>query len=346
MSLNAMGWSAFFESNTTDTSKIARVTAIFRSHISARTSEKEINLYYTGQPIESLAVGDWVTISPEFIDEQNKTAAVILSVLDRKSKLARIDNDEEQVLAANVDRVFIVTSANQDFNIKRLQRYLVLVKEGGSQPVIILSKVDLTEDPCQLIDTLSSQLKTEVIATSTVENIGRDAILMLMPEGSTSVFVGSSGVGKSTLVNFLMGHHQQKIREIRYDDDKGKHTTTTRQLFSIPGYGMIIDTPGLRAVQVYGSETSLQDTFPEISQRLSQCRFSDCQHETEPGCAIQSALESGELSLKDWESYLKLLKEIKYSIRKTDKQEMSNSKRRWKSIHKNVRAKRKFEDRE
>lgn len=340
-----MGWSSHFSSGQeTDTSTIARIIAVHRSHMRGVREQGEINLYLPGNTETLPTVGDWVSITPEFEDEQGEPAAIVQKVLDRKSSLARWTSSGRQIMAANLDSVFIVTSANEDFSINRLQRFLLLCQEGGCAPIAVVSKTDLHEDPKGLIDDLRKKLGIPVIGTTLTTGEGVDQIQELMPPGSTSVFVGSSGVGKSSLVNTLLGESVQIVQDIREDDGKGRHTTTSRHLFQVPGYGLIIDTPGLREVQVFGSDEAIEETFPKIAALAERCRFADCNHETEPGCAIQEALESGDLDASEWENFTKLQKEAAYVRRKEDKAEMANSKKRWKDINVMMRKKKRFED--
>lgn len=348
MNLYKLGWSDLFQIEEGEKVNLSRVIAVHRSHLRAITVNGEVNIHYSGGYTEPVAVGDWIIMTPPFVDEQNQPAALIKQLVPRKSKISRVAagaHVEEQVIAANIDNVFIVTSVNQDLNVNRLKRFILLVKEGGAKPIVILSKSDLTEDVYKIINSLSEQLGGDIaiIPTSSLNKSGIENVLSLMPEGSTSVFVGSSGVGKSSMVNFLLGKDIQVVKEIREDDAKGRHATTARQMFFIANGGMIIDTPGIREVSVFGSEDSLAETFSDVDSLLLKCKFSDCTHTSEPGCAILDALDSGELEQKQWDNFLKLQKEIAFNNRKMDKVEMSNSKKKWKQIHLDYKARKKFE---
>ncbi|MEZ4873127.1 MAG: ribosome small subunit-dependent GTPase A [Bdellovibrionales bacterium] len=344
MDLSMLGWSSFSEKYEGDIKSVARVLAVHRSHLLARTEDKEINLYLSGYIDEPPCVGDWVTITPEFEDEQGRPAAIVRSILERKSEMARWMGNNKQVMAANVDQAFIVTSANQDLNINRLHRFLLLIKRGGISPIIILSKIDLIENADEQIKTVSAKLKVPVIGTSMITNLGIENVLELMPLGSTSLFVGSSGVGKSSLVNRLLGSDVQLVQEIRSDDDKGRHTTTGRELFFIPNGGMVIDSPGVREVQVFGGLDEMGEVFPEIEAYVNSCRFNNCRHESEPGCAIQEALQSGDLDAKEWENFLKLRREMEFVQRKTNKVASSNAKKRWRNINMAMRKRKKLKE--
>lgn len=289
-------------------------------------------------------MGEWFVFDKCFTDEQNKPAVIIESLIQRMSKIARVSpgkTSEEQIIAANVTYAFIVTSANSDKNIKRLHRYLLLAKEGGVTPIILLSKVDLVEAYASLVKELRHTLKdTEVIALNVNGGIGVEKIKekeKVCRQGVTTVFIGSSGVGKSTLVNALLGEAHQEINTIRQGDEKGKHTTTSRELFFLPCGSMIIDTPGIREIQVFGKEESLGSTFVDIDSLSKTCRFSDCTHTSEPGCAVLDAAKNGQLDEETLQSYHKLLKEMHYSNQQMNKRFSSNKKHKWKKVSKSIR---------
>ena len=338
MNLKSLGWSSFGYTDDIDIKAIARITAVHRSHLEAAKDDKKLNIHLSGGLETQPVVGDWVVTTPEFVDEQGKTAAVAREVLKRESIFARWTDSGEQAFAANINTVFIVTSANQDFNYNRLHRYVLLVQKGGAKPVVVLSKADLSDSSCQLAQEIRQKLKVEVIAASSLNGTGLDELLTMMPIGSTSVFVGSSGVGKSSLVNKLLGEEIKLTRAIREDDAKGRHTTTARQLVEVASHGVIIDTPGIREVQVFGGNDDVASTFPYIDELTQACRFGDCQHQSEPGCAILEALESGALDETEWQSYLKLQKEVAHVQRKQNKADMANAKKRWKEISQFARA--------
>ena len=333
MNLESLGWSEAFQAYNSQIDSVARIVAVHRSHLRAITLSGEINIHYSSGFTQALAVGDWVLIDSLFVDDQGDPAALVKELIPRKSKISRVvggDQSEEQIMAANVDTAFVVTSINQDFNISRLQRYLVLIRKGGATPVIVLSKTDLKSSYIPIIKDLKDKLDKDILilATSVVNKTGIDQLKDLVGAGSTSVFIGSSGVGKSSLVNFLLGQDIQLVKAIREDDDKGKHTTTSRQMFFIPNSGMIIDTPGIRDVSVFGAEDNLSDTFSDIEELTTQCKFSDCKHMTEPGCAIRQALETQQLEQKRWDNYNKLAKEIAFNNKKMSKKNSSNTKKR------------------
>lgn len=265
------------------------------------------------------AVGDWVLL--DRLDDQSGNA-IILKVLQRKSKLSRKvagKRFDEQIIATNIDTIFITMSVNNDFNIRRLERYLTIVWESMAVPVILLTKIDL----CQNIDDKMLEIEevspgVDLIVTSAITGDGIENITRYLGPGKTVAFVGSSGVGKSSIINYLKGETIMAVKDLR-NDDKGRHTTTHRQLVPMSSGGVIIDTPGMREIQIMDVEASLEKTFTDVEVLAKNCKFNNCQHQSEPGCAINEALEDGTLDRSRWENYIKMKKEIDYFIRKTDK---------------------------
>ncbi len=297
---------------------IARVTEQHRDlykvvseygEIDARVSGKFA--YHTNDQTSFPAVGDWVMI--DRLDGSTGNA-VIHHILRRKSVLARQSAGPEnagQVIAANIDTIFICMSLNADFNIRRIERYLTIAWDSMATPVIVLTKSDLCIDlPQKLNDIASVSMGAEVITCSSENGNGFDEINAYIGQGKTIAFVGSSGVGKSTLINRLMGQDVLATRAIREDDAKGRHTTTHRQLLLLPNGGIVIDTPGMRELQIYTG--NLSKTFEDIEEIAARCKFGNCSHGAEPGCAIREAIENGTLSEKRFESYQKLQREVSY----------------------------------
>lgn len=241
----------------------------------------------------------------------------IIRTLPRRTFFSRRDPTPgrgEQAVASNFDYVFIMQSLNQDFNVKRLERYLTLAWQSGAAPVVILTKADLVEEYSPYIRMVESLgTGVPVYSVSSKTGAGLDALNSYMAKGKTVVFLGSSGVGKSSLVNALAGEDIMAVNEIREDDSKGRHTTTHRQLILLNNGAMIIDTPGMRELGMWDVSSGLGEAFSDVEQYLGKCKFSDCKHQTEPGCAIQEAIAKGELSPHRWESYLRLQSEAKYS---------------------------------
>ena len=277
--------------------------------------------YYAGDEIFPTA-GDFVRI--DYIENGDSR---ILATLPRKTVFTRREPGpvpREQAVAANFDYVFILQSINHDFNPKRLERYLTLAWQSGATPVILLTKADLTEDYWDYlteVERVASGVNTHVVSAKTGQGLPR--LNAYLQPGKTVVFLGSSGVGKSSLVNALAGKQIMAVSEIREDDSKGRHTTTHRQLLMLPNGTMVIDTPGMRELGMWEVDQGLGDAFTDVEKFMGKCRFSDCRHQREPGCAIRAALEAGELDSGRWESYKKLKEEA------VDREEMLRRKRQW-----------------
>lgn len=261
-------------------------------------------------PADLPAVGDWLAIETA----PRERAAVVRRVLPRRTKLSRRaagENDVEQVIAANLDVVFIVTALNQDFNARRLERFLSVCRESGAESVLLLNKLDLCADAGPYLDeTRAVAGGAPVVCASAKTGDRLDEIAPWLKPGRTVGFVGSSGVGKSTLVNRLLGADVLRTREIRAHDDRGRHTTTRRELFRLPGGAILLDTPGMREMQSWAAERGTAETFEEIDALAALCRFKDCGHGTEPGCAVKTGLDSGAVTPQRLESWRKLRKEL------------------------------------
>lgn len=249
-------------------------------------------------------VGDWVEVSSD---------GQIVALRPRRTRLARKAaglHDVEQVIAANVDLAFVATSADGDVNERRLERYLALVHDGGVEPVVLLMKADVCADlDAERARVRSVAADVDVIAVSAVSGEGVDDVARRIPPGSLATLLGSSGVGKSTLVNRLVGEARQKVGDLR-DDGKGRHTTTRREIVRLPSGALLLDMPGMRELGLIDAEQGLGEAFPEVTALTSQCRFRDCQHEREPGCAVRSALANGSLDASRFESWQKLRDEL------------------------------------
>jgi ribosome biogenesis GTPase / thiamine phosphate phosphatase len=280
-------------------------------------------------------VGDWVGLRDGLID----------AVLPRSSKFSRKTpwtEVSEQVLVANVDIAFLVMGFDErDFNIRRLERYLTTAWEGGATPVIVLNKADLASDlEGQIAATESVAFGVPIHAVSAETGEGVDGLLSHLAGGRTAVLLGSSGVGKSTIINRLLGDEHFRTREVR-SDGRGRHTTTHRELVALPAGGVIIDTPGLRELQLWETDGGFDQAFVDIIDLFAQCRFSDCQHRTEPGCAVNAALASGALPWERWASYLKLQRELAHLERKLDPKLRAEERKKWATISKSHRQRRK-----
>jgi len=251
------------------------------------------------------AVGDWVGLDP--------TSNLIEALLPRRTSISRKEvwqATREQILAANVDVAFLVQALPLDFNLRRLERYLAMAWESGAQPVVLLTKTDLVEDVQPYLDELEGVTlgSCPVQAVSAKTGEGIDDLRTWLEPNKTAVLLGSSGVGKSTIVNTLVGEELLPTQEVREDDQMGRHTTTRRELILIPTGGVVLDTPGIRELQLWDAD--LEQTFGDIEEIARRCRFADCNHDREPGCAIREALEDGTLSPERWQSYVKLQREL------------------------------------
>ena len=279
------------------------------------------------------AVGDWAHTRPA-----EPGLALIESVEPRTTAISRKQAGRaqaEQVLAANVDLAVIVSALDRDFNLRRLERYLVLAVASGARALIALNKADACEDPAARVDEIRAMAPdVECVALSALESIEP---LRHLAGAGTLVLLGSSGAGKSTIANALLGDAHQATQPVREHDSRGRHTTTHRMLFPLPGGGALIDTPGLRELALWAGQPALDEVFAEIAVLASRCRFGDCQHANEPGCAVSEALEAGAISAGRWASYQKLQAEIRYLERAGDQTKALQEKQRWKSIHKEMR---------
>ncbi|ARU63741.1 ribosome small subunit-dependent GTPase A [Tumebacillus avium] len=284
------------------------------------------------------AVGDFVVMSVR--PEEGK--ATIHAVLPRKSKFSRKiagNTTEEQIVACNVDTVFLVNALNNDFNVRRIERYLIMAWESGANPVIILSKADLCDDVEEKVAQVESvAIGVPVHVISSVMNEGIDELLPYVGEGQTVALLGSSGVGKSTLTNRLVGHEVQVVQEVREGDDRGKHTTTHREMIALPQGGLMIDTPGMRELQLWEADEGFSDSFADIVELAESCRFSDCGHNSEPGCAVKSALHDGSLDKGRYNNFVKMQRELAYLARKDDARAQAQEKQKWKNITKSMRG--------
>jgi ribosome biogenesis GTPase len=350
--LEKLGWDSFFEN--------AFQSLDLQDKLPARVIGQERNrykvVYQHGEGFATIsgralyrelsndirpAVGDWVIVRRPVADNDT----VIEAVLPRKTKISRQvaggrgryagGNTEEQVLAANVDTVFIVCSQDNErsASLRKIERYLTMVWSAGAFPVIILNKVDLYPDVSATVSEIEQiAMGVPIAIISATEKVGLKTLEEFLIIGKTAVFLGPSGVGKSSIINALLEEERLKVSEVRESDFRGRHTTTRRELFLLPKGGMVIDTPGMREIQMWGEEDDLSGTFQDIERLARECRFRDCAHGAEPGCAVQKAITEGVIDRKRLQNYRKLQREIRHlTARQADKTRVEE-KLKWKKI--------------
>lgn len=348
-SLTELGWRKFFDRQLDEDDR--RLTP-------ARVTRRDVNRYHlasaggvlygtlrgrtrieTRSRAELPAVGDWVLCAPA--DPGDPTNVVIERTLSRFSKFSRKQAGEkfdEQVVAANVDTVFIVTGLDDNFNPNRIERYLLLAWNSGADPVIVLSKADIATD----LDSAMQQLApiamgTPIHVVSALTGDGIEQLRGYLDAGRTVALLGSSGVGKSTIINALLGYERFDTAAVREADSKGRHTTTFRELCRVEGGGMLIDTPGMREIQIWGDDTGLDGSFEDVESLAAQCRFSDCRHETEPGCAVREAIDNAQLEASRLDSYRKFQRELEHFAAKQDAGLRAEKKQERKKLAKFIR---------
>ncbi|GAA3529389.1 ribosome small subunit-dependent GTPase A [Streptomyces osmaniensis] len=281
-------------------------------------------------PMRVVCTGDWVAVEPA------GSPRYVRTYLPRRTAFVRSTSSkrsEGQILAANVDHAIVAVSLAVELDLGRIERFLALAWESGAQPVVVLTKADLVPDAVTLAylvqDVETAAPGVPVLTASATQGEGLD-VLSAVVGGGTSVLLGQSGAGKSTLANALLGEDVMEVQAARDVDGKGRHTTTTRNLLALPGGGVLIDTPGLRGVGLWDAEVGVGQVFSEIEELSARCRFHDCAHESEPGCAVRSAVDAGELPVRRLESYRKLMRENQWIVAKTDARLRAEIKKDWK----------------
>lgn len=342
MSLQQLGWSAFFQALCADRPlRPARIISQggdrFVAHDGSRESMAAIRGRLRKDANYPPAVGDWVLLSPLEPGRLDDQSCVIEEILPRRTAICRRQSGKvfgAQVLAANIDRAVLVMALDQDFSLPRLERYLTLVWESGASPILVLSKADLVSDPSVFVSRVENRaMGFPVICLSNVSGQGREELAVLLRAGETIVLLGSSGVGKSTLVNALGGSALRRIGTVRNSDGKGRHTTTDRHLLRLPSGVLVLDTPGLREVQLWAGEDSLDQTFAEIAAAATGCRFRDCRHQGEPDCAVAKAVHCGQIAADRLESFHQLTAELEHLKRQGDPRLANEYKSEIKKIH-------------
>ncbi len=345
--LEDFGWNPFFQEHF-QTLKIsdsvpARVVSESKGSFQVYSQRGELTAkisgkmrYHAGEEKLYPAVGDWVVVKPLI----NEHKGIIHAVLPRKSKFSRKvagERTEEQIVSANVDTIFVVSGLDggRNLNLRRIERYLTLAWNSGASPVIVLNKVDLCPDVDIYIRSIEDIAPgISIHPVSAKKRIGLDALRNYLTIGSTAAFLGSSGVGKSALINALLGVGKLETGEVRDDDRMGRHTTTKRELILLPGGGIVIDTPGMREIQMWAGEEDLQGAFHDIEMLAKQCHFVDCSHNAESGCAVKAAIDRGELDPARLDSYQKLQNELKYLASREEHSARLYEKLKWKKIAK------------
>jgi ribosome biogenesis GTPase / thiamine phosphate phosphatase len=348
LSLEEYGWNAFLEAIWSEKAREkcvpGRVVSQQRGFWNIVKEERESLAEASGNLRHAAELGaDWPAVGDWVAAEQSCSAEVALihEVLPRKSRLGRKaagKRVQEQVVASNVDTILLVSGLDGDFNLRRMERHLAQCWESGARPVIVLNKADL----CLQLEQRLAEMEriawnVPVVALSAHTGNGMESLSPFLAPGQTLVLLGSSGVGKSTLVNRLLGEDVQSVQPTRQSDSRGRHTTTVRQLFRLPCGALIIDTPGLRELQLWDATDGLAQAFADLEALAAQCRFRNCRHESEPGCAVQAALVNGSLDEERLENRRKLEREQAFLLRKMDAGARGEAKQRAKTIHRQVR---------
>jgi ribosome biogenesis GTPase len=347
INLKALGWNDFFQKEFESVLEpgltVGRIAIENKQQYLIYTQQGELRgevsgklLYEAMSSADLPKVGDWVVISA--MEAEGK--AIIHSILPRKSKFSRKvvgKKTDEQITAANIDIVFIVQGLDSNFNLRRLERYLVMAYESGARLVIILNKTDLCGDyETKIAKVEQIAFDVPILGMSAKTGYGIEKMREFIKEGLTFAFIGSSGVGKSTIINKLLGQEILKIREVRQKDSKGRHTTAKREMIVLPQGGVLIDTPGMREMQLWSASEGLRGTFADIEELAEKCRFSDCSHTQEKGCAVLAAVGAGEISEERYNSYMKLQRELKRLEIKQNKRSYLEEKRRVKKFHREI----------
>lgn len=361
MTLSSLGWDDFFATSfqafASSDLQPARVAVQHKHAYIVLSAAGELSAVLTGALLHTSAdsaelpgVGDWVVIRLREASARSDglPTADIHAVLPRRTVFSRGDPSEEgrqQVIAANIDTALLVTGLDRDFNVRRVERYVAAARASGAEPVVVLNKADLVTDPAAAADQVRAAAhRVPVIALSATHDADLSALSPWLRPGNTLALLGSSGAGKSTLINRLLGTERLATGAVSSAVNKGRHTTVRRELIALPGGALVIDTPGLRELQLWGTDpAAVSGVFDDIAALAANCRFHDCTHGPEPGCAVQAALEAGALDPARWQSFLKLQREQAYAARRADPELASASRARWKKIHRDHRQRTRFE---
>jgi ribosome biogenesis GTPase len=324
---------------------VGRVIAQHRGLKRVRLEDREIWAsvagslgHHAGSSAELPVVGDWVVVDPAIHDDRSRIQAV-LPRRTRFSRKAAGEGTAEQVVAANLDAIWIVTSLPGDLNPRRLERYVALSRESGAAASIVLTKADLSDDVSGAVRAAEAVAPgIDVHAVSAKTGLGLENLAAALLPARTVALLGSSGVGKSTLINRLAGVEILRTAEVRAWDGRGRHTTTHREIVRLPNGALVVDTPGMRELALWDADEGTSETFPEIESLAEGCRFSDCRHEAEPDCAVRAAVENGTLDPARVDGFRRLVREMAYLDRKEDPKAQAAERSRWRAIHKSLRA--------
>ena len=334
--LSALGWTPARAAELPAGCTPARVSRVDRGRLSVLTADGESRVHpgaalYDESGLSGPAVGDWVAIRGELaVAVLPRTSAFVRTVAGRTSAA--------QVVAANLDTVLVVDSLSGEARLRRVERYLAVAWSSGATPVVVLTKADLCEDVAAVVEQVREDaLGVEVLAVSSVTGEGVDAVRALLPPGRTGAMVGPSGVGKSSLVNALSGETIADTGEIRESDGRGRHTTTARELHLLPGGGLLVDTPGMRELSLYDDSEGVDTAYADVALLAADCRFRDCQHRTEPGCAVAAAIDDGSLDPARYRAWRKLQAEAHRQLLRVDARARAAEKARLRSFHRAIR---------
>jgi ribosome biogenesis GTPase len=339
------GWAAAFAPFATEGRGPARVVAVHKETSVVRDGGGVRSAFVSGRfryealgNVDYPTVGDWVVVDRD---------DVISAVLPRRTAFKRLatdrssrqqaELDDEQVMASNVDVALLVAGLDHDFNLRRIERYLSVAWSSGVTPVVVLNKSDLAEDVDERVLAVEGIAPgVAIVPVSAWTGAGLQELRTHLDPGTTAAILGSSGVGKSTLVNTLLGEARQATAAVREGDSRGRHTTTHRELFELPGGALLVDTPGIRSLEILGADEGLETAFDDVIELATTCRFSDCRHDGEPGCAVRAALADGRLSEDRLASHRKLERELDRAERQGDPRARAEHRRKWKLIQKSV----------
>lgn len=354
LDLSLLGWDDFFQAHynslNAQNSHVGRIVLQHKKSYTILSEYGEQQATVSGKYLHAISssadlpvVGDWIV----FRGEHNSEIVVIDTILPRRTKISRDTGTrlgysrytDEQVLVANVDLIFLMTALNEELNVRRLERYLTMIWDSGAKPVILLNKADLIADQERVLEEISETIiGVPIHLLSAKMGTNLNDLSTYLERGVSIALFGSSGVGKSTLINKLVGEDLLKVADVTKYKDKGRHTTSHRELIMLSNGAVLIDNPGIRAIQIWDGELGLLKSFNDIEELSQSCRFNDCKHDKEPGCAVKQAITDGHLLKERYENYLKLQREMEYKSQRLKQGNHYNAKKRWKQVKKAYKA--------